>query len=178
MNADEHSVSVTDQPVAAGPEATHDQEDGTPPADEFKLARVFDFSDPAGGPGFTADHLVISDPDERGRLLEYLRGGALALMSTQHMPDVLDADAPAMVPMNFFTDGEWVWTDTIEYYLSRHGIAPDPELAAHIDAMGAQGRLVPSADHDTAVRASEFLLRPRPAEPAEGDAVPAAGPDR
>jgi hypothetical protein len=125
---------------------------------DFKVAKVFDFSDPVSGPGFAPDHPVISDPAERDRLLEYLRGGALALMSTQRMNDVLDADAPAAVPVNFFTDGEWIWTDTIEYYLSHHGLAPDPELATHIDVMWSQGRLVPGADEDTAVRAGDFLL--------------------
>jgi hypothetical protein len=160
VNAGEHSTSghraaVTDEPAGAGPE---DIAAGGP---EFKLARVFDFSDPVTGPGFLPDHPVISDQAERDRLLEYLRGGALALMTTQHMNDVLDADTPRVVPMNFYTDGEWIWTDTIEYYLSQHGLAPDPELATHIDVMWAQGRLVPGTDEATAIRVSEYLLQGR-----------------
>jgi hypothetical protein len=151
VNAGEHSTN--------GHSAGVTEEPGTANGPEFKVARVFDFSDPVSGPGFAPDHPVISDQAERDRLLEYLRGGALALMTTQHMNDVLDASAPRAVPMNFFTDGEWIWTDTIEYYLNRHGLAPDPELATHIDVMSAQGHLVPGTDEDTAVRASDFLLR-------------------
>ncbi len=67
--------------------------------------------------------------------------------------------------MNFRTDGERIWTDTVEYYLTHHGIAPDAGLTAHIGAW-ARGPAVP----DTAVRAVDFLLRP-----AEEKAAPRSG---
>jgi hypothetical protein len=142
---------------------------------EFEMARVFDFADPVTGPGFVPDHPVISDRAERDRLLAYLRGGAMALMSTTSMHDVLDSGAPAVVPMNFRTDGEWIWTDTVEYYLVHHGIAPDAGLIAHIDAMSARGQAVPDTSHDSALRAADFLLRP--AERQGSAAVWTAGPD-
>jgi hypothetical protein len=132
---------------------------------EFKLAKVFDFADPESGPGFAPDHAVIDDPAERERVLEYLRGGVPALMTTAAMDDILDPDAGAVVPMSFRTDGEWIWTDSVVYYLSRHGLAPDAQLAAHIDEMCAQGVTVPDTDTDTATRAADFLLNP-PAEQA------------
>jgi len=136
---------------------------------EFELAAVFDFADPVTGPGFAPGHAVIDDPGERDRLLGYLRGGATVLTTTAGMNDVLDPAVGAVVPTNFRTDGVWIWTDTVEYYLSRHGIAPDARLTAHIDAMCARGELVPDADQETAVRAADFLLHP-PAEEA-GTAV-------
>ncbi len=142
---------------------------------EFEVARVFDFADPVTGPGFAPDHPVISDPAERDRLLAYLRGGATVLMSTTRMHDVLDSGAPPVVPMNFRTDGEWIWTDTAEYYLTHHGIAPDAELTAHIDAMRARGQAIPDTSHDTAVRAADFLLRPPEKEGSA--AVWVTGPD-
>ncbi|HEY5988161.1 MAG TPA: hypothetical protein VIV12_17570 [Streptosporangiaceae bacterium] len=104
---------------------------------------------------------MISDPAQRDRLLEYLRGGAMVLLSTTRMRDVLYSGAPVAVPMNFRTDGEWIWADTVEYYLTHHGIVPDADLTAHIEARLAQGQTVPDTDHDTAVRAADFLLRPR-----------------
>ncbi len=78
MNTDEHSSArAGEMNAAAGP--------------EFEVARVFDFADPVSGARFAPDHPVISDPAERDRLLEYLRGGATVLMSTTRMHDVLDS---------------------------------------------------------------------------------------
>jgi len=162
VSADEPSAARADQMNAAD-------------RPEFEFARVFDFADPVTGPGFAPDHPVISDSAERDRLLEYLRGGAMVLMSTTRMRDVLESGTPAVVPMNFRTDGKWIWTDTVEYYLAHHGVAPDAGLTAHIDAMSARGRAVPDTSHDTAVRAADFLLRP--AEKEGSAAVWTAGPD-
>lgn len=162
MSADEHSAGPADRTNAAD-------------EPEFEIARVFDFADPVTGPGFAPDHPVISDPAERDRLLDYLRGGALVMLSTTRMHDVLDSGAPTTVPMNFRTDGEWIWTDTVEYYLTQHGMAPDAELIAHIDARSARGQTVPDTSHDSAVRAADFLLRP--AEKEADAAVWIAGPE-
>ncbi|HUZ24181.1 MAG TPA: hypothetical protein VMV07_10505 [Streptosporangiaceae bacterium] len=60
----------------------------------------------------------------------------------------------------FRTDGEWIWTDTVEYYLSRHGLAPDAQLTAHIEARLRRGQTVPGTEQDTAIRAAAFLLHP------------------
>lgn len=139
-----------------------------PAGPEFGLAAVFDFADPVSGPGFTPDHAVVDDPDERERILAYLRGGVPVLTTTVAMPDILDPAAGAVVPANFRTDGEWIWTDTVGYYLSRHGLAPDTRLAEHIGAMLARGRTTPAVDDETAGRAADFLLNPPAADAASG----------
>jgi hypothetical protein len=126
---------------------------------EFEVARVFDFADPDTGPGFEPGHRVITDQAERDRLLSYLRGGAMVMTSTARMHDVLDPEQGQVVSMTFRTDGTWIWTDTVAYYLDRHGMAPDPRMAAHIEAMCADAR-VPGADLATAIRAADFLLSP------------------
>jgi hypothetical protein len=133
---------------------------GTVAAPEFQVARVFDFADPVTGPGFAPGHAVIDDPGERERVLEYLRGGYPVLMTTATMDDILDPAAGPVVPSSFRTDGVWIWTDAVPYYLSRHGVAPDAQLVAHIDAMRALGRTVPDTDPDTAARSADFLLYP------------------
>jgi hypothetical protein len=135
---------------------------------EFELAAVFDFADPVSGPGFAPDHAVVDDPDERERILAYLRGGVPVLLTTAAMPDILDPAAGAVVPANFRTDGEWIWTDSVDYYLSRHGLAPDPRLTEHIGAALARGQAVPAVDEETAGRAADFLLDPLGADPARG----------
>jgi hypothetical protein len=127
---------------------------------EFKVARVFDFADPASGPGFDPGHVVIEDLAERDRIGAYLRGGFPVLTSTARMADVLDPTAGESVPASFRTDGEWIWTDTVEYYLSRHGLAPDERLTEHIRGRVASGQPVPDTSRERAARAADFMLRP------------------
>ena len=103
---------------------------------------------------------MIDDPVDRARLLAYLRGGRRVLTTTAGMNDVLDPAAGAVVPTSLRTDGEWIWTDTVEYYLSRYGLAPDAQLTAHIEARLRRGQTVPGTDQDTAIRAAGFLLHP------------------
>jgi hypothetical protein len=132
---------------------------------EFDLAAVFDFADPVTGPGFVPDHAVIDDAYEREQMLDYLRSGALVLATTAAMDDILDPAAGAVVPMSFRTDGRWIWTDAVEYYLSRYGLAPDAGLDEHIRQQLSSGELVPLIDEQTACRAADFLLNPPLAEP-------------
>jgi hypothetical protein len=136
------------------------------PEPEFELARVFDFADPVTGPGFAPDHPVIDDPVERGQLLDYLRAGYPVLTTTATMADILDPRAGDVVPTTFRTDGEWIWTDTVQYYLDRHGLAPDARLTEHIGAQLDWGQLLPDTDQETAIRAAEFLMHP-PSSDAE-----------
>ncbi|MGH3166667.1 MAG: hypothetical protein ACRDN0_12345 [Trebonia sp.] len=137
---------------------------------EFKVARVFDFADPVTGPGFEPGHAVIEDPAERDRLAAYLRGGCPALTTTIRMTDVIDPAAGASVPASFRTDGEWIWAETVEYYLTRHDLAPDARLIDHIRARIASGQAVPDTSTEHATRAAEFLLRP----PGAGARQPAS----
>jgi hypothetical protein len=132
---------------------------------EFEVARVFDFADPVTGPGFAPDHPVIDDPGERGRLLTYLRGGHPVLTTTATMTDILDPQAGDVVPATYRTDGEWIWTDTVQYYLEHHGLAPDARLTAHIGAQLDWGQLLPDTDPGTAIRAADFLLHPPSPQP-------------
>lgn len=127
---------------------------------EFQVARVFDFADPVTGPGFAPDHHVIEDPAEIARLGDYLRGGYPALTTTTTMTDVIDPAPGAVVPASFRTDGSWIWTDSVAYYLDRYGMAPDPRLTEHIEARVAAGAAVPDVDAEAAISAANFLLYP------------------
>ena len=127
---------------------------------EFVVAQVFDFADPITGPGFAPDHPLIDDPAERSLLLDYLRGGHPVLTTTETMTDILDPQAGDVVPTSFRTDGEWIWTETVQYYLDRHGLAPDARLSEHIATQLEWGQLLPDTDKGTAIRAAHFLLHP------------------
>jgi hypothetical protein len=145
--------------------------DSEPP---FWLARIFDFADPVTGPGFATGHRVITDQDERDRMVQFLSTGTVILHTTARMSDVLDPDGGEVVPTSFRTDGEWIWTDTATYYLENYGLAPDAELTGHIDARWRAGRLTSETDHETAVRAANFVLYPP--SPHAGKAAWAPGP--
>ena len=101
---------------------------------EISVARVFDVVDPESGPGFDPGHPEIEAGDERARLLAYLDAGQEVLVTTALMDDVVDPERGKAVPMSFRTDGVWVWTDSVGYYLREHGLAPDPDLWRHIAA--------------------------------------------
>lgn len=98
-----------------------------------RLARVFD----RGGarPSFDDEHERLGD-DERDRVRGYLRAGEPILVTTRTSVDVLEPDRGPVVPLSFRTDGQWVWTDTVEYYLREYSLAPDAELLAHIRSRG------------------------------------------
>jgi hypothetical protein len=128
----------------------------------FKIARVFDFAKPDTGPGFDPGHRVVTDSDERDRMLRYLTSGTTVLHTTARTQDVINPEAGQIVPASFRTDGEWIWTDTVAYYLEQHGLAPDEELAAHIDARWQAGDVDAETDYETAVEAADFLLYPPP----------------
>ncbi|MEU5844921.1 hypothetical protein [Saccharopolyspora shandongensis] len=106
---------------------------GAPP--RAHLARVFDGTDPAGTPFFRPDHQRLEHA-ERNRLLAYLRAGPVVLATDGRMDDVLDPGRGDVVALNFRSDGTWIWNDAVCYYLDRHRLAPDPELAAHVAAAG------------------------------------------
>jgi hypothetical protein len=101
------------------------------PSAPLRLARAFDGADPQDGPYFDADHPRLEGTDGE-RVLAYLRSAELVFNTPGAMDDVLDEGRVAAVPVGFRSDGEWIWPDTVAYYLKRHRLAPEPDLLAHI----------------------------------------------
>jgi hypothetical protein len=129
-----------------------------PELPEPRLARAFDGADPERGPYFDPDHPRVTDA-ERDRLLGYLNGADVLLAGFEVLDDIVDPDAVGAVPVSFRCDGQWIWTDSVGYYLERHGLAPDPELRAHVlAAAGPPPRLSRLAAH----RAIAVLTAPEP----------------
>jgi hypothetical protein len=100
------------------------------PAAPVRVARAFDGASPKDGPWFDPSHELVVDVNERQRLLDFLRGGEVVLTTDIRMTDVLTASAGA-VPADLRSDGSWVWSEASRYYLERHRLAPDAELAEH-----------------------------------------------
>ena len=91
---------------------------------------------------------------EIGRILAYLRAGALVLRAPVCFEDWLDPDRPLVVPFGYRTDGVWLWSDELAYYLEQHDVLPEPGLLAHMRNRGYEVGEVPEA----AVRAASTLL--------------------
>lgn len=124
------------------------------PEFEVLIARVFDKVDPVNGPAFDPDHPCLdSGNEERQRVLDYLTKGVPLLVTTALVNDVIEPDRGPAVPMTFRTDGRWIWTDAVTYYLVTHGIAPDAELLAHIRENEYQMPLVDGVAEWRAMRA-------------------------
>jgi hypothetical protein len=98
------------------------------PASPVRVARVFDAYDPVAGGQFSAGHPVLSTGDELTLVLEYLESGAVLLGTVEREADVFDEEAGPVVPMSFRTDGRWIWTDAVAYYLRTYALSPDAGL--------------------------------------------------
>ncbi|RKR86854.1 hypothetical protein BDK92_1122 [Micromonospora pisi] len=125
------------------------------------VARVFDTFEPGAGPSFDSAHPRLDQVD-RDRVAGYLDAGAPLLITSDLAPDVLDPARPEVVPTAFRTDGRWVWTDAVSYYLRGYGMAPDADL---LDAIRAHDYLAPEVDAVALHRALSVLY----ASPAGDD---------
>ena len=126
----------------------------------LSLAKVFDGLEPGTDePRFADDHPIVADPDRRRRLSDYLKAGRPILSTTARHIDRVDRTRGQVVPLSFRTDGAWIWTDTVTYYLDTYGLQPDNELTSHI---AARGYRCPNVDDVTARRAFDVLRSSSP----------------
>jgi hypothetical protein len=102
------------------------------PAAPVTTARLFDGVDPVRGPWFATNRPVVSDATERDDLLAALRSGVIIAWSSAEMPDILAPERGDVVPMHLRTDGTWLWSEAVGYYLENYGLAPDPQLVTHL----------------------------------------------
>ena len=118
-----------------------------------RIAKVFDGATD-GIPYYNPDHPRLN-PAERTGPLTYLAAGAPLLVTTATEPDFVETERGDVVPMNFRTDGTWVWNDALAYYLGEYGFAPEAEFLA---AMEAAGWECPEVPEDVVERALEELF--------------------
>ncbi|TBL37253.1 hypothetical protein EYA84_11055 [Verrucosispora sp. SN26_14.1] len=89
----------------------------------------------AESPGFAPDQPRLDGPD-RDRVLTRLAYGVPLLTTATFLDDALDRTRTGTVPTDLRTDGEWIWSDMVTYYLDRHRLAPGPTFLAHLRACG------------------------------------------
>jgi hypothetical protein len=117
-----------------------------------RIAPLIDAFVGAGPPG-DVDAEVVDD-EERERLLRYLDAGTPVLITTARIYDAIDRERGRIVPMNFRTDGTWIWNDIGSYYLRAYGFSPDAALVTHIRANGYE---IPRVDGVAEFRAISVL---------------------
>ena len=101
---------------------------------DFRIATVFDATAPDGSATMGADRERISSDEEIERLLRYLTGAPLALAVLARDVDRVQPARRRVVPRGFRTDGVWVWSEAVGYYLETYAYAPEPALRDHIAA--------------------------------------------
>ncbi|MET8422577.1 hypothetical protein [Nocardia sp. NPDC004860] len=116
--------------------------------DQLRMARVYDGRDDSGRPMAVREVL----PDQvRDQLITYLESAPVVLAARSFDEDEFipgDRD----VPLNFRTDGAWIWSGSVPHYLRKHGLPPEPELVQHIVDRGYQLGEIDEATKEIAVR--------------------------
>jgi hypothetical protein len=134
-----------------------------PPATRFEApvrkARVFDQAGADGGPPTVSRPPV--PPDEAERVSCYLEDAPTVMAGRSSAPDLLDPSRGERVPLTFHTDGAWVWSGAVGYYLREHGVPPEPDLVAHIRAHRFQVPAVGDDAMDAASAAAMGRTAPR-----------------
>ncbi|WP_141579816.1 hypothetical protein [Actinomadura sp. WMMA1423] len=91
---------------------------------------------------------------ERPALVAYLRGAPMIAAAWGYDPDPFDPDRAGVVPLNFRTDGVWVWSESLAYFAERYGIPPEPDFLRH---MAQRSYRLSDVDQETLDRAVAFL---------------------
>ena len=99
---------------------------------ETRLARVFDGRTPQNRPVLGPDRPPLIDAAERRQVVAFLDGGVVLLGGGPLVADALDSEHAPVVPVGYATDGTWIWSASLRYYVAEHAISPEPELLAHI----------------------------------------------
>jgi hypothetical protein len=99
----------------------------------------------------------------RGKLAEplrplvagYLRGGGVLSTTGTFTDDYYDPARRRVAPLELRTDGVWVWSGDLPYYVETYGCAPPDALIDHIRA---QAYRAPTPTHAELVTlAGEFI---------------------
>ncbi|MGW6936048.1 hypothetical protein ACWGE0_38735 [Lentzea sp. NPDC054927] len=136
------------QEYQVSPLTAPDQPDQFAGSNELRTARVYDGKSDDG-------RIIVNrqpvDPQLMDGLLNYLESAPVVLAARSYDLDEFSQNGEQDVPLNFRTDGTWIWAGAVPHYLRKYGLPPEPELVAHVVAHDFQVAEVTEQTQDLAV---------------------------
>lgn len=117
----------------------------------MRIAELFGAFDSEGMPAPAHERPSLDDA-EREAVLRFLSGGTIAARTSGRTIDRIDASRGKVVPASFATDGTWMWSRAVAYYLREHDVVPEPAFLAHIRECGYAAAQPGPAELSVAVR--------------------------
>ncbi len=68
-------------------------------------------------------------------IVRYLKSFPVVVRTTARQPDALSMSSDPVVPSSFRTDGEWVWSCAVEYYIDIHQVSPGHEFVVYLESI-------------------------------------------
>ncbi|GHH56532.1 hypothetical protein [Lentzea cavernae] len=106
----------------------------------FRFAGVGDGIGADGFPFFTPDHPVVP-VQLRPAVLAHLLAAPIVLATSATDADVVERERGQVVPLTLRTDGAWIFSDALGYYLHHYGLAPERGLLDRVGRAGPPGRV-------------------------------------
>jgi hypothetical protein len=119
----------------------------------LRRARVFDGRKEDGSP--LVQRQALNSVDEIMRIVDYLKAAPTVLFGRGLDPDAWAPEQPPAVPRTFSTDGTWIWSGALTYYVQKYGMPPELDLLNHIRA---RNYTAPDVSADVRAAATAQLL--------------------
>lgn len=117
-----------------------------------RMTALFDGFD-GNVPHFAARATIPPGP-ERDALLRYLGQGKMLMRTTARDVDQVEPARGEVVPMSFRSDGTWIWSDGIAYYLRTYGVSPEESFRVDIRA---RAYIFPEPSEESLLKALDVL---------------------
>ncbi len=128
--------------------------------DRPRIAKLFDAID--GERVDFSQRDLLADGNEKTAILEYLDKAEMLLRTTARASDHLDPTKGKAVPMSFRSDGQWVWSEGVGYYLKNHGVAPEKAFLDYLRGRDYSYTSPNKEQLDNALTALQEKRRSRP----------------
>lgn len=116
----------------------------------LRRAKVFDGREQDGSP--LVQRQALASAEEIARVAGYLEAAPTFLFGRGLDRDAFEPDAEPTVPRTFSTDGTWIWSGALTFYVRKYGMPPEPDLVEHIRAQNYTCAEVPAEVREAATK--------------------------
>lgn len=96
----------------------------------LKQVRVWEGRTDRGDPIFPSNSARIPAEDAQA-VVDYLVNAPIVVRTTALKRDAISGQ-DAVVPQSIRSDGEWVWSDEVAYYVEKYLVKPNDEFLAFV----------------------------------------------